>query len=311
MQNKSLKKLYLINPRGPCAGVIRALDIIDEALKKYGSPLYVNHQIVHNDFVISEYEKKGVIFCKTPEEIPENSHYIFSAHGVSPQFKTRAKKQNITIIDATCPLVDKVHKEAENFTKQNFHILYIGHKNHPEANGVMGISEMTLIDNIKTAKNITLSSHQMKKLTILTQTTLSIDETTEIITILQKRFPDIFISKIKDICYATQNRQDAVKKIVPNLDVLLVVGSPQSSNSVRLVETAKKHGCESFLVPSEKHIPFSFLIQQGNIGITSGASVPEKLTQKIVNALCEKFPKNEKIYQEGKNEKVQFAMPKI
>lgn len=307
------KTLFKINPRGPCAGVIRALDILDLALQKYKSPIYVNHQIVHNDFVVQEYEQKGVIFCKTPEEIPENSVYIFSAHGVSPQFKTRAKNKNLQLIDATCPLVDKVHNEAINFTKKGFHILYIGHKNHPEALGVMGISDMSLIDSIETAENIFLTDHQKNNCTILTQTTLSIDETSLIIDILQKRFPKIFISKIKDICYATQNRQDAVKEniISKKLDILLVVGSPKSSNSVRLVETAKERGCISFLIPDISHIPFKELYNSVNIGITSGASVPEKLTNSVIEKIIEKNPDISIEEISGKKENVVFQTPEI
>jgi len=302
------KKILFCNPRGPCAGVDRALDIVENALVQYGDPLFVNHQIVHNEFVVEAFEKKGVIFGKSPEEIPENSVYIYSAHGVSPDLKNRAKKRNLTIIDATCPLVDKVHAEAKMFRKKQKKILYIGHKNHPEALGVMGIDDMILIENLSDVENLVLSENDKKNCTLLTQTTLSIDDTACIISALEQKFPEIFVPKVKDICYATQNRQEAVKNIAKQSDIILVVGSEKSSNSRRLVEAARKEGCESYLISdTEKLLEiFPLLKNKKVIGLTSGASVPEKLTQKILQALELEFPEISCEEIPGKKETVVF-----
>lgn len=303
-----MKKILFCNPRGPCAGVDRALDIVEHALQKYGAPIFVNHQIVHNEFVIEEFEKQGVIFCKQPEEIPQHSVYIYSAHGVSPDLKKRAKERNLEIIDATCPLVTKVHHEAQVFKKKKKKVLYIGHKNHPEALGVMGIDDMILVENTEQVETLVLSNEEQENLTLLTQTTLSIDDTSKIIEALEKRFPAITTPKVKDICYATTNRQEAVKNIAHQADVILVVGSEKSSNSKRLVEVAKKEGCESYLIPSIQKI-LEILPQLSGkniIGLTSGASVPEALTQKILREIQQKNPEISVEEISGRKETVVF-----
>jgi len=305
-----MKKLLFCNPRGPCAGVDRALRIVEDALIQHGSPIFVNHEIVHNEFVIRDFEQKGVIFCKQPHEIPENSVYIFSAHGVSPDLKKRAEENNLIIIDATCPLVTKVHHEAKMFTKKKKKILYIGHKNHPEALGVMGISDMILIENAEQVAALVLTEEEQKNLTLLTQTTLSIDETSVIILALQKKFPEVFVPKVQDICYATTNRQEAVKNLVQKekVEIVIVVGSEKSSNSRRLVEVAKNEGCESYLIPSLQKILeiLPKLENKNRIGLTSGASVPEVLTQQILQEIQKKYPEISVEEISGKKEDVIF-----
>ena len=291
MKNKNLK-ILLAAPRGFCAGVDRAIEIVKKSLDKYGSPVYVRHEIVHNKHVVDSLKKIGAIFVEELKEIKDKSRpVIFSAHGVPKTVPKEASSLNMTYVDATCPLVSKVHREAENLYKQNIHVLLIGHKNHPEVVGTMGQlpkNSIDLIENISDAKNYNLKNKN--KLAYITQTTLSVDDTKDIINILKIKFPDIHEPKKEDICYATTNRQAAVKKIAKNCDMFFVIGSRNSSNSLRLVEVAKNNGCEkSELIHSESKVPIDSIANCKTIGISSGASAPEILVKKFINELKKIF----------------------
>ena len=291
MSNKNLKVL-LAAPRGFCAGVERAIGIVEKSLKKYGSPVYVRHEIVHNKHVVDDLKNKGAVFVEELEEIKDKTRpVIFSAHGVPKKIPEDAKNYNIKYIDATCPLVSKVHREAENLNKAGYQIILIGHKNHPEVIGTMGqlpIGSVELIQNEKEASNYQLQNE--KKIAYITQTTLSVDDTKQIIKTLKIKYPDIKEPMKEDICYATTNRQMAVKKIAKDCDMFFVIGSRNSSNSVRLVEVAKQSGCDnSQLIHSESDIPFSKIQTTKTIGISSGASAPEILVENFIDALKTKF----------------------
>ena len=291
MKDKELK-IYLASPRGFCAGVDRAIEIVKKSLEKYGSPVYVRHEIVHNKNVVESLKKIGAIFVEELDEIKDRSRpVIFSAHGVPKSVPAQADDLKMDYIDATCPLVSKVHREAENLNKKGDHILLIGHRNHPEVIGTMGQIKnggIDLIENVDDAKNYLNKSN--KPLAYVTQTTLSIDDTKEIINELKKRFPEIKEPKKDDICYATTNRQTAVKKIASLCDMFFVIGSRNSSNSVRLVEVAKKSGCEhSLLIHSESEIPYDKIDNCKTIGISSGASAPEILVEEFINNLKKKY----------------------
>ena len=278
MENKII--IHLASPRGFCAGVDRAIEIVKKTIKKYGTPVYVRHDIVHNKFVVENLKKKGVIFVEKLDEIKDtNRPVIFSAHGVPKSVHNFAKLKKIFFIDATCPLVSKVHKEAEQLYKNGFQILLIGHSNHPEVIGTMGQLPKNSVYLIETKKDAKLYNNQYKeKLAYITQTTLSVVDTADIIKILKKRFPKIQGPKREDICYATTNRQLAVKKIAPLCDIIFVIGSKNSSNSLRLVEVAKKSGCKNtLLVDSKNESKINDILKYNNIGITSGASAPDEL----------------------------------
>lgn len=304
-----MKTLFLLNPRGPCAGVHRAIAILQQSIEKYGTPIYVNHEIVHNDFVIAEFEKKGVVFCKSPHQVPENAPYIFSAHGVSPHLRESALQRNLITIDATCPLVEKVHNEVSFYLKNEYTVIYIGKENHPESNGIRDIGAMIFITNAEEVDTIELP-HQ-EKIAVLTQTTLSVSETDEIITLLKNKFPQLITPKKQDICYATQNRQDAVKKAVQKSSLLLVIGSKKSSNSNKLVETGTKEGIPSFLIPSEKDLPWDAIKKAECIALTSGASVPEKITQQIIQKIQLEYPEIKLQHQNAEPENMTFPLPQI
>ena len=283
--------IYLASPRGFCAGVDRAIQIVERAIKKFGSPVYVRHEIVHNKHVVEDLKKKGAIFVEELDEISDKTRpVIFSAHGVPKHVPEEAEKINIQYIDATCPLVSKVHREAEQLHKNGFKIILIGHKNHPEVIGTMGQIPSKSIDLIETkeqAEKYTLNGAE--KIAYITQTTLSVDETEEIAKILRKRFPKIKSPIKEDICYATTNRQMAVKKIAPMCDMFFVIGSKNSSNSLRLVEVAKKSGCnKSELIDDEKKLPIRDILECKNIGISSGASAPEFLVKNMIKQIEKK-----------------------
>ena len=291
MKNKNLK-IYLAAPRGFCAGVERAIEIVEKSIKKYGSPVYVRHEIVHNKYVVDNLKNKGAIFVEELEEIKDKSRpVIFSAHGVPKKVPEDAKNYNMTYVDATCPLVSKVHREAENLSKAGYHIILIGHQNHPEVVGTMGqlpLNSIDLVQNEDEAKEY--NNKKNKKIAFVTQTTLSIDDTKDIIKILKEKFPDIKEPLKEDICYATTNRQMAVKKIAKNCDMFFIIGSRNSSNSVRLVEVAKKSGCtNALLVHSESKIPYEEIENTNTIGISSGASAPEILVKNFINELKKRF----------------------
>jgi len=291
MNNNSLI-IFLAAPRGFCAGVERAIEIVKKSLIKYGSPIYVRHEIVHNKYVVDNLKKMGAIFIEELDEIKDQSRpVIFSAHGVPKSIPKYASLKKIEYIDATCPLVSKVHREAEYLYKSNFHILLIGHQNHPEVIGTMGQLPEKTIDLIETTNDAKkYSNNSGKNLSYITQTTLSVDDTIDIINVLKKKFPNIKGPKKEDICYATTNRQVAVKKIANKCDMFFVIGSRNSSNSKRLVEVAKKSGCKnSELIDFEKEIPIKKIMKCKTIGISSGASAPEILVKKFINKIKEKI----------------------
>ena len=294
MKNKELK-ILLSAPRGFCAGVERAIEIVEKSIEKYGAPVYVRHEIVHNKYVVDDLKKKGAVFVEELEEIQDKSRpVIFSAHGVPKQIPIDATDYKMTYVDATCPLVSKVHREAENLNKAGYHIILIGHENHPEVIGTMGqlpSGTIDLIQNEDEAKSY--NTKEGKNIAFVTQTTLSIDDTKEIIKILKNRFPNIREPLKEDICYATTNRQMAVKNIAKKCDMFFVIGSRNSSNSVRLVEVAKKSGClESYLIHSESKIPYDQIENSKIIGISSGASAPEILVENFIKDLKNRFTIN-------------------
>jgi len=291
MKNKSLK-ILLSAPRGFCAGVERAIEIVEKSIQKYGAPVYVRHEIVHNKYVVDDLKNKGAIFVEELEEIKDKTRpVIFSAHGVPKKIPEDAKNYNMTYVDATCPLVSKVHREAENLHKAGYHLILIGHQNHPEVIGTMGQlpkGSIDLVQNEEEAKKY--KTQKDKKISYVTQTTLSVDDTKDIIQILKDRFPNIKEPVKEDICYATTNRQMAVKNIAKMCDLFFVIGSRNSSNSVRLVEVAKKSGCSnSQLIHSKSEIPFDLIKNSNTIGISSGASAPEVLVDNFINELKNKF----------------------
>ena len=290
MKNKEIK-ILLSAPRGFCAGVERAIEIVEKSIQKYGTPVYVRHEIVHNKFVVDDLKSKGAIFVEELDEIEDKSRpVIFSAHGVPKKIPEDAKNYNMTFVDATCPLVSKVHREAENLHKAGYHLILIGHQNHPEVIGTMGQLPKGSIDLIQNEDEAKKYKRKDKKVAYVTQTTLSIDDTKDIIQILKKRFRDIREPLKEDICYATTNRQMAVKNIAKNCDMFFVIGSRNSSNSVRLVEVAKKSGCSnSQLIHSESKIPFDLIENSKTIGISSGASAPEILVDNFINELKNRF----------------------
>ena len=291
MKNKEIK-ILLSAPRGFCAGVERAIEIVEKSIKKYGAPVYVRHEIVHNKYVVDDLKNKGAIFVEELEEIEDKSRpVIFSAHGVPKKIPEDAKNYNMSYVDATCPLVSKVHREAENLHKAGYHLILIGHQNHPEVVGTMGqlpSGSIDLIQNEDEAKKYKPQNN--KKISYVTQTTLSVDDTKEIIEILKNKFPNIKEPMKEDICYATTNRQMAVKNIAKKCDLFFVIGSRNSSNSVRLVEVAKKSGClNSILIHSQSEIPFNLIENSNIIGISSGASAPEILVENFIKELKNKF----------------------
>ncbi|MDP6641950.1 MAG: 4-hydroxy-3-methylbut-2-enyl diphosphate reductase [Candidatus Nanoarchaeia archaeon] len=301
-----ISKIILVKPRGFCAGVERAIEIVEKALEIH-KKVYVKHQIVHNLHVVKDLEKKGAIFVEELNEIPNDNLVIFSAHGVSPKVVEEAKKRNLKFLDATCPLVTKVHLEAIRYNKENYSIILIGHKGHQEVIGTMGEAPMFLVGNIEDVNNLDINS---EKIAYITQTTLSLDDTKNIVDALKKKYPNIESPKSKDICYATQNRQNAIKELAKTCELVLVVGSKNSSNSNRLVETAKLHGCKSYLIENKDFIDERWLENVENLGISSGASAPEILVQELVDDLKNKF--NCKIkYSNVIEENIKFTIPTI
>jgi 4-hydroxy-3-methylbut-2-en-1-yl diphosphate reductase len=291
MKNKKIK-ILLAAPRGFCAGVERAIEIVKKSINKYGAPVYVRHEIVHNKYVVDSLKKIGAIFVEELSEIQDKSRpVIFSAHGVPKSVPEEAKNYKMEYIDATCPLVSKVHREAENLFKAGYHIVLIGHINHPEVIGTMGQlpkNSIDLIQNENDVKNYTLKDE--KKIAYVTQTTLSVDDTKNIIKALKKRYPHIREPFKEDICYATTNRQSAVKNIAKQCDMFFVLGSQNSSNSVRLVEVAQQSGCNnSELIHSESIVPFDKIEKCTIIGVSSGASAPEVLVEEFINKIKTKF----------------------
>ena len=311
MSNPQLT-VYMAAPRGFCAGVDRAIQIVEMALEKWGKPVYVRHEIVHNKYVVDELKSKGAIFIKEVNEAPVDRPIIFSAHGVPKSVPLEAQRREMIYVDATCPLVSKVHIEADRHFENGHQIVMIGHAGHPETIGTMGQlpdGGVLLVENTEDVKNLTV--RDPIKLAYVTQTTLSIDDTAEVVEALKVRFPAIVGPHKEDICYATSNRQAAVKEIAPDVDALLVIGAPNSSNSQRLVEVAKKAGCKnSQLVQRATEINWDKLMDIKSIGITAGASAPEILINEVIEALKERFEVKTNIVETA-TENVNFKVPRI
>jgi 4-hydroxy-3-methylbut-2-en-1-yl diphosphate reductase len=286
-------KVLLCAPRGFCAGVVRAIDVVEKALKLYGAPVYVRHEIVHNKYVVESLRRKGAIFVEELDEIPDNTEapVIFSAHGVAKTIPAEAKSRNFTILDATCPLVTKVHREAEIHFKRGREIVLIGHAGHPEVVGTIGQLPDGAVKLVQTVEDVeAFVPENPEALAFVTQTTLSVEETSDIIEALKRRFPSIVVPHKEDICYATTNRQEAVKQIAQQCDAFITVGSPNSSNSQRLREVAEQRGCPvSRLVDSKDQIDWSEMQGIGTLGISAGASAPEVLVEEIIDAFAERY----------------------
>ena len=302
------KKIYLLKPRGFCAGVVRAIDVVKIAMNLYGRPVYVRKEIVHNKHVVEELRALGAIFVEELNEVPDGGRAIFSAHGVSPEVRRQGKERGLSIIDATCPLVTKVHLEAVKFAREGYTIVLIGHKNHDEVIGTLGEApaKMILVESVDDVDALELPDPA--RVAYLTQTTLSLDETTDIVARLEERFPMIHGPKSQDICYATENRQMAVKGVAQFCEVLLVVGSANSSNSKRLVEVGQNYAVKSYLVNDWAEVDLAWLDGVNNIGVTAGASAPEHLVENIVSALrAHGFGDMEEV--EMVEEDVRFSLP--
>ena len=310
--NKSELNLFLAAPRGFCAGVDRAIKIVELALEKWGAPVFVRHEIVHNKFVVDDLCKKGAVFVEELDECPDDRPVIFSAHGVPKSVPISAKQRNMTYVDATCPLVSKVHIEAERHYQNGLQLIMIGHEGHPETLGTMGQlpeGEVILVETVEDVKNI--QPRDNEKLAYITQTTLSVDDTINIVEALKKRFNHIIGPHKEDICYATTNRQKAVKKIAPKIDALLVIGAPNSSNSKRLVEVGKSSGCKyAQLVQRATDIDWRSLEGIKSVGITAGASAPEILINEVIDAFGERYNVKKQIIETA-IENVSFKVPRI
>jgi len=281
----NLEEVVLAEPRGFCAGVDRAIEIVERALQKFGAPIYVRHEIVHNTHVVDDLKKKGAIFIEDLAHVPPGATLVFSAHGVSQAVRQEAAQRGFSVFDATCPLVTKVHVEVAKLAKQGFEFIMIGHKGHPEVEGTMGQLErgIHLVEDVADVATVDVPSGQ--PLAVVTQTTLSVDDAAEILAAVKARFPHVREPKQQDICYATQNRQDAVKLLAPAVDVLVVVGSPSSSNSNRLRELAERLGADAYMVDSAADLQAAWFEGKSRVGLTAGASAPEVLVQAVVQRL--------------------------
>lgn len=301
--------LLIAAPRGFCAGVDRAIRIVELALERWGAPVYVRHEIVHNKFVVDSLKAKGAIFVAELDEVPDGVPVVFSAHGVPKAVPAKAEERGLTYVDATCPLVSKVHRQAERLVEQGKHILFVGHAGHPEVIGSFGQvpeGRMTLIETVEDAEAVTPADPE--RLAFLTQTTLSVDDTTEILGVLKRRFPLIQAPRSEDICYATSNRQAAVKAIAGQCDAVIVIGAPNSSNSLRLVEVAERSGARARLVARASDLDFGWLEGVRTLGLTAGASAPELLVREMVDRLAEHFEVTEE-QTEGVTERMVFKLP--
>ena len=303
------KEILLAEPRGFCAGVDRAIEIVERALLKFGAPIYVRHEIVHNTYVVNDLKARGAIFIEDLAEVPAGATLVFSAHGVSQAVQEEAKRRGFSIFDATCPLVTKVHVEVAKLAKEGYEFLMIGHKGHPEVEGTMG----QLLDGIYLVEDEadvhTVQPRQSEKLAVVTQTTLSVDDAASILAAIRQRFPQIREPKQQDICYATQNRQDAVKQLAGQVDVLIVVGSPTSSNSNRLRELAERLGTPAFMVDSPEELQPQWFAQATRVGLTAGASAPEVLVQGVI-ARIQALGAASVRKMDGLEETIKFPLPK-
>jgi 4-hydroxy-3-methylbut-2-enyl diphosphate reductase len=303
--------LVLASPRGFCAGVDRAITIVEKALEMYGAPIYVQHEIVHNKHVVQRLRNDGAVFVENIDEIPEGSHAIFSAHGVSPEVRKRAEKRKLQVLDATCPLVTKVHREAQRYAQKEHTIILIGHHNHVEVKGTVGEApeHIYVVGTVEEVSDLKIPDE--KKVGYITQTTLSLDDTAEIITALKERFPEIKGPAKDDICYATQNRQNAVKALSKEVDLVLVVGAQNSSNSVRLLEVAETTGVKARRIESAAELDPEWLEEVRNVGITAGASAPEDIVQGIVAEISKMSSSSSVRDLEIVQEDVTFALPTV
>lgn len=305
-------EIILAKPRGFCAGVTRAIETVEKAIAKFGSPVYVRHEIVHNKYVVESLKKKGAIFVSEVDEIPQGAITIFSAHGVSDKVEEDANNRGLDVIDATCPLVSKVHREAKKFEEEDYEIILIGHRGHPEVEGTSGRVKkpVILVTNEDDARNIQIKTDA--KITFVSQTTLSVDDTKKIVDILESRFPSIEKGlATKDICYATQNRQDAVRSLCKIVDILLVIGAQNSSNSNRLRDLGEEFGLPSYLINSEQDLQEDWFINVDKIGLTAGASAPEILVQEVVKKITEISKSEIKVSDmNGIEESTFFALPR-
>lgn len=303
-------RLLIAAPRGFCAGVDRAIRIVELAIQKYGAPVYVRHEIVHNRYVVDNLKALGAVFVEDLDEVPDGVPVVFSAHGVPKAVPHKAEERGLDYVDATCPLVSKVHRQAERLVADGRHILFIGHKGHPEVIGTFGQvpeGRMTLIENEADAQ--TVAPADPEALAFLTQTTLSVDDTAATIAVLRQRFPSIHAPRGEDICYATSNRQAAVKAIAEQCDAMLVIGAPNSSNSLRLVEVAERSGVKALLIQRADDIDFAWLDGAATLGITAGASAPEILVREVVDRLATRFAIEESEVTTAKEDMV-FKLPR-
>jgi len=305
----TVEDVVLAEPRGFCAGVDRAIEIVERALKRFGAPIYVRHEIVHNTYVVDDLKKKGAIFIEDLAEVPPGSTLIFSAHGVSQAVRHEAAERGFHVYDATCPLVSKVHIEVAKLAREGYQFIMIGHKGHPEVEGTMGQLDrgIYLVEDVEDVEHVQVSPGQ--KLAVVTQTTLSVDDAAAIVAAVKLRFPEIREPKQQDICYATQNRQDAVKMLAPGVDVVVVVGSPSSSNSNRLRELAERLGAEAYMVDSPDDLKAEWFSGRRRVGLTAGASAPEVLVQEVVERLRALGAVSVRSLA-GAVEKVHFPLPK-
>lgn len=306
-------EILLANPRGFCAGVDRAIEIVERALESFGAPVYVRHEVVHNKYVVNMLKEKGAVFVEELDEIPDGAVVVFSAHGVSKQVRANAAQRNLRVFDAICPLVTKVHMEVGRYQNEGRECVLIGHAGHPEVEGTLGqytkgtTGGMYLVESVEDVERMQVNNP--KRLAYVTQTTLSIDDTREIIAALRRRFPDVVGPKKDDICYATQNRQDAVKKVAAECDLMLVVGSQNSSNSTRLKEISQKLGVTAYLIDRADEIDPEWLVGRRRIGITAGASAPEVLVQDVIQKLHSLLPCQVR-ENDGTRENVTFSLPR-
>ena len=309
--NTDEMNLYIANPHGFCAGVDRAIQIVEMALEKYGAPVYVRHEIVHNKYVVESLQKRGAIFVDELFEVPDDKPVVFSAHGVPKSVPEEAENRNMLYIDATCPLVSKVHREAEKYDKQGSEIVMIGHKGHPEVIGTMGQLSNGAIHLVESPEDVEkLELKNTDNVAYITQTTLSLDDTSEVINALKNKFPSIKDPRKEDICYATTNRQNAVKELAKKVDLVLIIGAPNSSNSRRLVEVAQKNGCRSVLIQRASEIDWDIFEDVKNVGISAGASAPKILVEEVMQAVKARFKTNvENILTIEEN--VTFKVPAI
>lgn len=305
-------EIYLAKTQGFCAGVASAVDIVEIALKKYGAPLYVYHEIVHNTYVVSDFRNRGVVFVESLDDVPDGERIIFSAHGVPPSVLDKARERRLKFVDATCPLVTKVHKEAVKFSSEKHQTILIGHRGHQELIGTSGYVDPQLLHIVETEEDIdALTIPREAKVAYITQTTLSVDETQQMIEKLRKKYPQLAEPPRSDLCYATQNRQDAVKELASICDVIIICGSPNSSNSNRLRETGEKYGTTSYIIDNATELDMTVLKGKNKIGISSGASVPRVIIDELVKRIKQFYPVTNVHEFDNPEKHIVFALPEI